>query len=239
MIKIAICDDEKYVVDELIGEVQSFLELQNYKYSISSFCDGESLVYQIFEKNNTFDIIFLDIQMKNLNGIQTAKKIRNLDQRCSIVFVTALKDYVFDAFEVEATNYLVKPIDKTKLINILDNFLKKKQNSEKQFLIISKSNEVRKVDFDDIIYCEVCNHRVFIYEKTTFHEYNFKISELGKQLPNYFFKCHRSYIINLKFVERFYDGFVFLPTGEKVPVASRRQKEFLRALLNFGKSEVD
>lgn len=237
MIKIAVCDDEAIAIQDLNTQIKCFMEKAGEKFSVSSFFSGESLLKQIFDDNIHFDVIFLDIQMKDINGIQTAKAIRKKFGDCKIVFVTALKEYVFDAFDVEATNYLIKPIENSKFFEVMEKILASTQSNEESFLTISKNNEIKKVSFHDIIYCEVCNHRVFIYEKNLFHEYPSKIETLEKLLSVDFFRCHRSYLVNLRHVNSYADGFICLPTGEKVPVAARRQKDFMKALLYFQRKE--
>lgn len=120
MIKIAVCDDEPSAIEALVSKIKAYMSTWQMECAVSKFLDGESLLSNIGQGAHQFDVIYLDIKMKHFNGIDTAKAIRKTDEKTFIVFVTALKEYVFDAFNVNATNFLVKPIDDNKLFFTLD-----------------------------------------------------------------------------------------------------------------------
>lgn len=239
MIKIAICDDEISAIQNLESRINSFFNSIDIKYSVSKFLDGETLLNSLIDRKEHFDIVFLDIRMNKMNGMDVAKTIRNSDQEnVFIIFVTALKEYVFDAFDVRAINYLVKPVETQKLHTSLKRILADIIPSESKFLILHKGGEVKKIPFCKIMYCEVVNHRVFIYEKENTHEYGGKIDDLEKELNDDFFRCHRSFIVNLKYVDRYKAGVAYMPSAEKIPIAARRQGEFMKALLSYQRKEV-
>lgn len=239
MIRIAICDDEPSAIQSLEGQIASFFYPGNMKYSVSGFLDGEALLNSLIDRKEHFDIIFLDIQMNKINGMDAAKAIRNSAQEnVFIIFVTALREYVFDAFDVSAANYLVKPVETQKLHAVLQKTVAGIIPSEKQYLILHKGSEVKKIPFCSIMYCEVVNHRVFIYEQKNTHEYAGKIDDLEQRLNDGFFRCHRSFIVNLKYVDSYKDGVAYLPSEERIPIATRRQKPFMTALLNYQRKEV-
>lgn len=238
MIKIAVCDDEVSAVQDLSNKIKLFMDSKGLEYTLSKFFSGESLFLDISINNVYFDAAFLDIRMNQMNGMDTAKEIRKASDKTSIIFVTALKEYVFDAFEVNAANYLVKPIEAQKLYRTLEKLVTSVSSIDNHFLTIHRSGEIRKVHFKDIMYCEVINHRVFLYEQNSTHEYESKIDDLEKELTDDFFRCHRSYIVNLKYVDSYSDGFAYLPSGEKIPIAIRRQQAFMKALLHNQRKEV-
>lgn len=238
MIKIAICDDEVSAIQSLSNQIRCFMESKGCEFSLVKFMNGESLLFNILEQKVHFDAIFLDIRMSKMNGMDTAKEIRRAKNSTSIIFVTALKEYVFDAFDVNADNYLLKPIESLRLHRTLNKLIDDAFSSDTNFLTISKSGEVKKIPLADIMYCEVMNHRVFVYERNNTHEYNSKIQNLEQELTEDFFRCHRSYIVNLKYVESYSGDLAYLPSGEKIPVATRRQKAFMKALLHYQRKEV-
>lgn len=239
MIKLAICDDEPSSIQNLEDQINSFFASRNIEYFVSKFSDGEALLNSLINKKEHYDIVFLDIRMNEINGMEAAKSIRNSKQGgVAIVFVTALKEYVFDAFDVSAVNYLIKPIEAQRLNTTLERITSSIISSESKYLILNRGGEVKKIPFSSIMYCEVVNHRVFIYERNNIHEYGSNIGNLEKEISSDFFRCHRSFIVNLKYVDSYKGGLAFMPSGEKIPIATRRQKEFMTALLRYQRKEV-
>ncbi len=235
MIKIAVCDDEISAIQNISNKIEFYLNKKGMDFSISKFLNGESL---LSNNNEYFDAVFLDIKMNKINGMDTAKAIRKDNDKTAIIFVTVLKEYVFDAFQVNAANYLIKPVQNEKLYAVLDKLVETTYSSANNYIVIHKSGEIKKVPYSDIIYCEVVNHHVFIYEKSNINEYGSKIDNLENEFNEDFFRCHRSYIVNLRYVNRYSDGFIYLPGGEKVPVATRRHQDFMKALLHYHRKEV-
>lgn len=239
MIKIAVCDDEILAVEELVCKIKNYMRIKGFQCIISIFLSGEALLAKIANQNNAFDTVFLDIKMNQINGIDTAKEIRKTDNKTIIVFVSALKEYVFDAFDVNAMNFLTKPIKDDKLFATLKRVSVVLNAPQSKELVISRGGEIIKISLVDIVYCEALNHRVFIYEERCTHEYNSKIDNLEKALDKDFFRCHRSYIINLRHVKSYSNGMVNVASGEKIPVATRRQTDFMKALLHYQRKGID
>lgn len=238
MIKLAICDDEISAIQNLYDKIVAFMKSKGYEFSLSKYVSGESFLFDIIERQIHFDAVFLDIGMTKINGIDTAKQIRKVKNTIHIIFVTALKEYVFDAFDVNADNYLIKPIENKRLHKSLNKLIDNVFSGDTPSLIIYKGGEIKKIPLCNIMYCEVMNHQVFVYEQNNTHEYNSKIGDLEQELTEDFFRCHRSYIVNLKYVDSYSKGFAYLPSGEKIPIATRRQQSFMKALLHFQRKEV-
>ena len=238
MLKMAVCDDDILTVHNICKTIECFFANKKTTVSFSCFFSGEALLCDMIDKNIYYDAVFLDIGMDGKNGIETAKQLRESGVSSFIVFITALKDYVFDAFEVSAMNYLLKPIDNQKLYKTLEKITIANQENENEFLIINKNREISKVAFSSIIYCEVLNHRVFIYEKNRQHEYQAKIDVLEQNLSQDFFRAHRSFIVNLIHVTGYSEGYAVMSSGEKIPIATRRHSDFMKALLVMGRNEV-
>lgn len=238
VLKIAVCDDDILTVHSICKAIEEFFVSKKTLVSFSHFYSGESLLRDMVDKGVYYDAVFLDIGMEGKNGIETAKQLRENRVSSFIVFITALKDYVFDAFEVNAMNYLLKPIDNHKLHKTLEKITITNEENKDEFLIINKNRVVSKIAFSKIIYCEVLNHRVFVYEKNEQHEYQAKIDILERQLSRNFFRSHRSFIVNLSHVAGYSDGYAVMSSGERIPVATRRFSDFMKALLIIGRNEV-
>lgn len=238
MLTIAVCDDDAVSVQSTCKAIGAFFAQKKLALSFSRFLSGEALLRDMLEQKTYFDAVFLDIGMEGTNGIETAKLLRKNGLGSALVFVTALPEYVFDAFEVEAANYLLKPLDEHKLQRTLEKIALAWQESERDFLLITKHRAATKVALADILYCEVLGHRVFVYEQGRQHEYPAKLAVLEQQLSQDFFRVHRSYIVNLRQVTGYREGQVLLPGGEKIPIATRRQGAFLKALLLLGREAL-
>ena len=236
--KVAVCDDEIELIIDLSEKILNYVDEKRIEVQVLSYDCGEKLIDDIIKKQVIFDIIFLDIKMRKLNGIEAAKTIRKINENVIIIFVSALQEYVFDAFDVDAMQFLVKPIDKDKLHSALTKATQKLNHNKIKSLIIYRDHEMKRVAFHDLLYCEVLSHSVFVYEKDIINKYAGKIDALEKELNEDFFRCHRSYIVNLAWVKSYKNGFAYLPSGERIPVSTRRQGEFLKAMLNYQINEV-
>jgi DNA-binding LytR/AlgR family response regulator len=176
--------------------------------------------------------------MEGIDGMSAAKKLRENDQDCFFIFVTAFSDYVFEAFEVRATNYLIKPVATEKLYDTLQRIFRYMEQSEKQYLTVQQGQWRMVVKLADIFYCEVIRRKVYIHTKSKVIDYYDKIEDLANHLPENFFRCHRSYLINLQYVCAYENGAVELENGETVPMARQRQQEFSEAMLSYMKCEA-
>ena len=234
MINIAICDDEPGMVNELEMRTKSFFT--ETETDISKFYDGTSLLKSCEAAD--YDIIFLDIKMNAPNGMETARRLRNQNFGGYLIFVTILEDYVFDAFEVSAYDYLVKPVNNEKFLRTMNRLQKCLDCS---FLTIQKENESRLIALDEIVYCEVLNRKIYIHttnDKTI--DYYDKIENLEiklKKLSRSFFRCHRSFLINLKHLNGFGKNSAHMYGGAEIPVSRLRREEFESAVINYLKDK--
>lgn len=233
-IKIAVCDDELYFINEIHKKIKEYMELKKIAYSLTNYLYSE----QLLSTAQIFDIILLDIKMSGLNGMETAKMLRIYGIKSHIIFITALKEYVFDAFDVDATNYILKPINYDKLFVTLDKIINKITIENELFLSIGHGKNFKRIKLSDILYCEAVNRNVLIYTVNETERFNSKLEDLEKLLNQNFFRCHRSYILNIKYVKSYESGFACLMTGEKIPIAKRRKQDFSKAVLIFHRKEV-
>lgn len=232
MLKLAVCDDEEKMRDAIGAQIASYMrDHQRQAYSVTGFDSGEDLL----RSDETFDIVFLDIQMQGRDGLETAHRLRQQGFEGYIVFVTVLEEYVYDAFEVEASDYLVKPVDSDRFCRLMDRILSKRKGE--RGTVIRTVNGVYMVPFRDIVYCEVQGRKMHVHRLDgsvlSFYE---KLTEFEQRLDGSFFKCHRSYLINLAHVRSTEDGTVALTDGSRVPLSRLREKDLSAALLRFMKS---
>lgn len=229
--RVAICDDEKNI-RELIGDKV----VKQYPVAeIVFFSSGEELL--LADKN--IDILFLDIQMSGKNGMDTARELRKKDKDVILIFVTAVEEYVFQAFDVGAFHYILKPIDDAKFIGVLhkavDELGSKSRNvneEEERYLLINSGGVHTKVIFDDIVYAEVFNRKIVIHKLDDTIEYYGKMSDLESLAGDSFFRPHRAYLINFKYVEKYDASTVYLENGS-VLMAKQNYPEFVKRYMKY------
>ena len=229
--RIAICDDEKNI-RELIGNK---VAKQYPDTKIVFFASGEELILS----EEKIDILFLDIQMNGRNGMETARQLRKKDKKIIIIFVTAIEDYVFQAFDVGAFHYLVKPIDDVKFADVLHRATEEWSSQsrdtkypEEKYMMISNSGVHTKVVLDEIIYAEVFNRKVVLHMVDGIMEYYGKLSDLEALTGDSFFRPHRAYLINFKYVEKYDATTIYLEKGT-VLMAKQNYPEFVKKYMRY------
>ncbi len=230
MINIGICEDELHYrvnIKDMLGDI---LSTYSINYKIYEFSSGEELLNN-YPKD--LDILIMDIQMKIINGMDTARKIREFDQNLEIIFMTSFSEFMQEGYEVKAYRYILKPISERKISrNILpciNEIMKKKNN----YLTINVKNYVDRIKIDSIVYIETDRPNILIYTNDNKYTTKISISKIDKILREHgFFRCHNSYIVNLKLVQSMNSN--TLKIGEKyIPINKYRVKELKLALTNI------
>lgn len=232
MIHVAICDDEKVMSDSIRKMTTDFFGRKNMEITIRQFFgSGELLKYE-----NPIDILFLDIQMKGMDGMETARKLREQKFKGFLIFITVLKEMVFQSFEVQAFDYLVKPIERKDFEKTMERLFYSLQNAGGANLLVQKGYESRIVSLDDIVYCEIMDRKVYLHltsaEVIDFYD---RIENLEKKLDNGFYRCHRSFLIHLKYLKGYKNQTAYMEGGIKIPVSRLRSKEFSGVILQYMK----
>jgi two-component system response regulator LytT len=226
MLRFAICDDEPYMLDTLSDLLSRSLD--SLPYHITRFHSGTELL----ANSTPFDLIFLDIQMEAPDGMETARRMRQQGRRSLLVFVTVLKEYVFDAFAVDAFDYLLKPLDPQRFQEILARGLKALDQQCAQELLVQRGACVQVLPSKEIVYFEVLGRKVYVHQADgTVLDYYDKLEDLEARFHGHFFRCHRSYLVNLDYVRGCSGGQVSLSTGEAVPLSRLRRQDLTQALL--------
>ena len=233
MIKFAICDDEPMMVQEISNQLSQYMNGEHItSYCINSFSDGRSLL----ESGRDFDVIFLDIQMEHLNGMETAKILRQRKNHSLLIFVTVLKECVFDAFEVEAFDYLVKPLDSGHFKRTMNRIIKSIQQREIKSIVVQRGTSCDVILLAEIVYCEVQGRKIYIHQSDgKITDYYDKLDDLEQRIDGRFFRCHRSYLVNIEYVRGCNAGQVILSQGDKIPVSRLRERDLTHALLRYMK----
>ncbi len=234
LIRIAICEDEKILLNQLADQVKFILDRHSMEYTLELFTSGSALFIY-----GSFDLLLLDIAMEPLNGLKLAEKLRMRGDDCKLVFITAHPQYAIDAYDVQASHYLTKPVDTAKLESVLLKLCTSMQTERKCAIAIRQGTAVRRIPFGQILYLEVINRKIHLHTKNEILPFYGKLEELEPALPETFFRCHRSYIVNLSHVQRYDKKDIWLCNEEQIPLSKRRYQAFGLRFMNYLKESGD
>ena len=218
-ITIMICDDDKTLQKLLRQKIEKLCADRNRACRIVCCNSGEEMLALPAP-----DVLFLDIQMSGKNGMETARELRRRHEDTILIFVTAMSEYVFEAFDVDALHYLIKPFSDEKLQEVLDKALRQLQSPteiKEKILLVKQGGLSTKVFLSDIIYAEVFNRKVMLHTLDGDIEYYGKLTDLSEQTGADFFRTHRAYLVNLKYVEKYNATTIWLEQG--TALLSKRQ----------------
>lgn len=232
MIRIALCDD----TDEYLQQTKQLLtlwgSLHEKKLLIDCFDNGDTLLSTLSKQH--YDLIFLDIIMPMLSGIDTCADIRKENKQVQIIFMSVSPEFGVDAFRVRANHYLLKPVKKEQLFALMDEYLAECDDSQ-QFIVARTPNMVRRVPFRTIRYLEAQDKQILIFaDRSEILTVTTPLHQLAKELNDpCFFQCHRSYVVNMNFIRSYTKNTVIMENGQALPISRGCAKEFQNAYFAF------
>ena len=228
---IVVCDDveiERLLLKEILCQ---YFEEINEEVSIVEYDSGETLIADVEEGYVAMDLLFLDIYMKKLNGMETARKLRQIQCKVPIIFLTASPDYAIESYEVQASGYLLKSFSEEKLMKLLNRILK---TDMKRRVAIKNRRQYRYPCTDDIMYIDSDKHNVTLHlsdgsEIITVD----KLGEIEKRInEKRFLRFHQSYLVNMDYIKDVEDDFI-MEDGTLVPIRVRGRKEILDTYYDY------
>ncbi len=231
--KIAICDDEAISLELTCMMLEDWALLRHISIEIRRFTNGDDLLDAL--QTGCPDLVFLDVVMPLLNGIDTAKELRAANDTLPIIFLTSSREFAVDSYEVKALNYLIKPVVKEHLFAILDDFARTIQKPEDVFMAQTTLGFC-KINIADVDYLEAQNKQVSAYlsNGTTLQlREQFATCEAAFTEEKGFFRCHRSYIVNLKRIGQFSKDTIITDNHAKLPIARNSYIAFKDAYFNY------
>lgn len=215
--RIAYCDDEKAQFVYFKELTDQWERISDKHCDITVYASAEEM---LFENQGTFsfDFILLDIELDKMNGIDLARQIRQVDKNVTIAFLSNSREYVFEGYEVRAVRYLLKPLTEIQLFPLLD-MIRKNLEEEKEYIIIGVAGEKVRIASDRIRYIEALGHYIMIHTDGSSYEVKMNINEVAGKLNKAFIATHRSYLVNLEYVERITRTDCVLNGGDKIPIS--------------------
>lgn len=231
IVNIAICDDNT----KHISILEKYLfEISNIKIECDAYQSGESLVNAYKNSIERYDVVFLDMEMKELNGIETANLIREFDEHIIIVFVTSHSEYMKESFQCQPFRFIEKPLDYDELKKVFFDIKDKLSKKRKVFSFTENKTKVR-LFCDDILYCESQAHWVWINTKDKSYKICKTLSDLYEQLDKeMMFQVHKSFIVNFNYIFTIKESSIQLYHCDKlIPIGRSYKKAFLEEYTNF------
>lgn len=226
--QIAICDDEKEIRTMLAAKTQKLYP----KARLLQYSSGEELL----ASEEQPDILLLDIHLSGKSGMDTAREFRRKNKKTILIFVTALREYVFQAFDVGAFHYLLKPFSDEKFEEVLRNAAgqieEKESKKEGSVLFITAKGKHITVNLEDIVYAEVFDRKIILHTMNSEIEYYGKMKELEKKAGDDFYRPHRAYLVNFGYIKKYDAKTIYLEKGQAL-VAKQNYKEFVKAYLRY------
>ena len=231
MLHIAICDDEKNFVAYLSDLLKQYAAETGEEIRITPYYDGMDLAEGY---DTTIDLIFLDIQMRLMDGLKTAEHIRRLDENVGIIFLTTLTRYGLEGYQYQAFDYIIKPMKYVRLKAEMDRWLKKHRRNDSPAITVSNDSGKYKIFLKSLRYAETFNRNLLLHtEQENIICYK-SMKEMERELEGHgFVRCHTSYLVNLSYVKGMKKLELELISGETIPISQPKRKEFTQKLTEY------
>lgn len=238
VIRIAICDDSPTFLQQTKSMIDQWNISAIQNITTELFEDGDALLSA--HARMPFDIVLLDIVMPLLNGLDTARELRQKDKNVKIIFLTSSAEFALESYTVKASNYLLKPLDSNRFFACLDDVVAEVHDNTK-CIIVKGLDATHRIPISDINYIESqLKHIIFFLtdHRTITSLDPFYVYEDLLTLDDGFFKCHRSYIVNIHHIDNYSHAEIVMRSGQHIPISRSFQKSFEPAYFRviFGKA---
>ncbi len=234
--RIAVCDDDKAAREHIVSLIQE----QGADTEITAFAGGEEML----RAKEEFDIMFLDIEMEGTSGLETARRLRRIEEKegrekSVLIFVTGYERYVYDAFDVSAFQYLLKPLQKERFAAIFARAWKEASAVRRRsaaYLFVKSAGMQRKVYLKDILYIESADKKVVLHTKTGILETYGKMNEWERAVGGGFYRCHRCYLVNMEQIVSYGADHLEVLGGDRLLLAQKKYAGFIKRYLEYAKN---
>jgi DNA-binding LytR/AlgR family response regulator len=231
VICVGVVDDEAVGRDRILEHLRHYGDEHDVVFSIRTFADGRDIVNSY---HADYDIIFLDIQMPHLDGLEAARRIRRVDADVVIVFITNMVQYAVRGYEVDALSYLVKPVPYLAFAKEMGRGIARAQRAADDSFVIAADGQVTRLPINDIVYIESIRHRIILHTAAGTHSLTGTLKALEADLaPRGFYRSNNCYLVNLRHVTAVDQTTCTLLDGVCLQVSRPRRRGFLDALTDY------
>ena len=232
MFRIAICDDNKYDIKAISSELD-VLRGEGVEFELTAYTDGFSLI-KAFEAGTRYHLLILDMVMDSINGIETAKRIREYDVSMPILIVTSTREFALEGYLVNAWRYLTKPLDTERFLSEIRTILDNVSERDETYFVIDSSKGITKLKLDDILYFDSNLHTITAHTVKEQYPFRGKLSQIEDDYADKgFFRIHKSFLVNLRHIKSISKLYVTLINGENLDVSKLRAAALNDALLTY------
>jgi len=230
LIRAAVVDDDIAVQNTLTQYIKDYEKNNKIKFNITIFSDASQIVNQY---KAVYDIIFMDIQMDEMDGLKAAKMIREMDQEVIIIFVTNMADFAIKGYTVDAQSYVVKPIMYVDFVQQLTKAVQRIEYNRNAFILVTVNNEILRLDISKIAYMESSEHKVVVHMETKELTIYSSLKKMEQQVEGYYFvRCNSGYLVSLSHVEGV-ERDVVIVSGDRLTMSRSKKKKFMNALADY------
>lgn len=238
MIKIAVCDDDKDIISSLREFIAEYSEKNSIEYDVQSFPCGERLL----ETSQSFDLIFLDIEMSGIDGLKTAQQLRQMDKRARIVYVTNHSEFALRSYSVHPFDFVVKPFKKERIMNVLSElsrYLSERQETDAVIQLKGEDGPLMLSLKNIYVFEYTGNRRITVYTKSEKYRIRGSLSDVFSLVSSEsFVSPHKSFIVNMEHIDKLNNFSLFTTNGLEVPVAQKKLKDFQNEFSRFIKTYI-
>ena len=235
--RVAIVDDSNIDAEYVQSILESWAQDRRAGVQAQRFASAENFLFH-YAEDKEWDILLLDIEMGAMDGISLAKRIRQDNETVQIVFVTGFGDYISEGYEVSALHYLMKPVKQDKLFAVLDRAVAAIQKTER-VVLLPVDGEMLRLPMGQIEYVEAFSHAVAVTTEADTIQVKMPISEIEKLLGEGFVRCHRSYLVGLKYIARLSKTEVILDNRKTLPLSRSAVATVHKAFISYYTGEKD
>ena len=235
MFRLAVCDDDTRSLTHMISLLEEYRFISPFHIEYTSFHNGLELA-SVLEHGKHFDIYCLDIVMPGFDGIELGKEIRNFDKSAQIIYFTSSPEFALESYSVKAANYILKPVTKEKLFSTLTEVIEGIEHTEESAITIKDTQGIQKILLSNLVYAEAMGRKVLYHLNSgRILECSIRFSEVCNTLLEYpyFIKPHRSYVINMNYINTIENTAITLQTSDSIPIAQGKGKEIKDVYLAF------
>ena len=230
MLRLAIVEDDELYIRQLQDYLDQYKREKQTSFRVTVFHDGDEILENY---KADYDIILMDIQMKFVDGMTAAEEIRNMDQEVVIIFITNMVQYAVRGYQVDALDYIVKPVEYYAFSRKLDRAVLRVKQHDRHYISLKADGGLRKLELSRIRYVESRGHDLHFHTEDGEYISRITMQETEAALVPYgFFRCEKGFLVNLEEVDAYRDG-VCLVGEDRVPVSRAKRKAFLEAMAGY------